>query len=216
MLRRGVSSLAGIACRNGQWRGLAKAAGPEIKPPIQLHGIPGRYASALWCAAAKANMLPQVEDELQKVFEAAKKNADFNAFLVEPVTSRQKKKEGVESLLKDMGVCDITKNFFLVLAENGRMSHAEKVWSTFGTLMQAHRKEVMAKVTSAEPLESGEVREVRECLQKLLREGETLKLQQQVDPTIIGGLVVELGDKYIDLSVEKRIREMEKLLMEAI
>lgn len=47
-----------------------------------------------------------------KVFEAARENEDFNAFLVDPVTSRQKKMEGVESLLSDMGVCDITKNFF--------------------------------------------------------------------------------------------------------
>ncbi|CAD7697051.1 unnamed protein product [Ostreobium quekettii] len=153
---------------------------------------------------------------MKQVFTAANENEDFRSFLMDPVTSRKNKMQGMEAMLTDMGMSEVTKRFFMVLAENGRMRDAQKVWETFGTLMQAHGKQVKGMVTSAEPLPPGELSEVRESLQKLLGEGETLLLDQKVDPDIIGGLVVELGDKYIDLSVEKRIRDMERLLMEAI
>lgn len=96
------------------------------------------------------------------------------------------------------------------------MGEAEKVFTTFGSLMQAHRKQVMAKVTSAEPLPASELSQVKDSISKLLSPGESLQLEQKVDPAIIGGLVVEFGDKYIDLSIEKRIREMERLLKEAV
>jgi ATP synthase F1 delta subunit len=113
-----------------------------------LHGIDGRYASALYSAAAKKNVLPQVESELSKMKSLIEKDSRLAQFLESPIIQRSKKVEGVKSLLKQGAYSDVTKNLFTVMAENGRLDLTTKVINAFGSLMAAHRGEVLVTVTS--------------------------------------------------------------------
>ena len=82
--------------------------------------------------------------------------------------------------------------------------------------MAAHRKEVSAVVTTATPLEKNELEDVRAALGGLIGKDQKLVLETRVDESILGGLVVSYGDKYIDLSVQTRIQQMRRLLMENV
>ena len=70
-----------------------------------------------------------------------------------------------------------------------------------------------ATVTSAEPLQDAELADIKAAMGKFLESGQKLNFTVQVDPTIVGGLVIDIGDKHIDLSINTRIKKMEQLLM---
>ena len=91
-------------------RGLAQAAQAEVKLPPQ-HGVPGRYASALYMAAVKANKLPAIEKELNEVASMIKESSDLRLIVSDPSVPRSVKIAGLNNVLTKMNASDITKNF---------------------------------------------------------------------------------------------------------
>jgi F-type H+-transporting ATPase subunit O len=82
--------------------------------------------------------------------------------------------------------------------------------------MSAHKGEIEAKVTTAKSLDARELKDLQAVLQTFVKSGNTLKLETKVDPTLIGGMVVELGDRYIDLSISSRLRTYESIVKETL
>ena len=89
---------------------MAQAAEKDVKLPPQ-HGVPGRYAAALYMAAVKTNSLQKVEGELSQVATLMGESKEFNTFVADPSVPREVKVDGLNSILSKMGASDITKNF---------------------------------------------------------------------------------------------------------
>jgi F-type H+-transporting ATPase subunit O len=104
LAKRALTSVPKLA------RGYATPA--SVKVPLTLHGIEGRYATALFTAAHKKKTLDTVENELKKIKTAIEKEPKLRKFLEDPSLSRQNKKAGVEELLKGGKYSEVTKNFF--------------------------------------------------------------------------------------------------------
>merc|ERR1711962_967006 len=114
-----------------------------VKAPIQVFGQEGRYAHALYSAAAKSSALEAVEADLTSVAELIKSNP----FLVNPSVQRKEKTEVVKSILGETDVSDLCKNLFIVMAENGALSKANGVIAAYNKIMRAQRGEVEVVVT---------------------------------------------------------------------
>lgn len=122
----------------------------SLQAPITLFGLDGRYATALYTAAARQNALDAVEKDLKTLTQAVEKDAALKGFLENPTINRNKKMEGILAVLKKGGKpSQITENFFDTLAENGRLDQTSKVTEAFAQLMSAHRNELPLVVTSA-------------------------------------------------------------------
>jgi len=104
------------------------------------------------------------------------------------------------------------ENFFDVLAENNRLRNTNEIIDAFGALMASHRKEVHCVVTSAKALDASTLKQVEGALKGFAKKGETLKITSKTDPSIKGGLVVEVGDRFIDMSTATRVRKMANAL----
>ncbi|KAJ1564584.1 ATP synthase subunit O, mitochondrial, partial [Nowakowskiella sp. JEL0078] len=119
--------------------------------PLTLHGIDGRYATALFTAAAKKNTLELVETELNQFKSLLTRDAGVKRFLETPILDRKLKIEGIKIILTTGSTkfSPITTNLFTVLAENGRLDHTSKLIDAYLSLMTAHRGEVNVTVTSA-------------------------------------------------------------------
>eukprot|EP00257_Ricinus_communis_P027931 XP_025015345.1 ATP synthase subunit O, mitochondrial [Ricinus communis] len=111
---------------------------------------------------------------------------------------------------------DITKNFLVVLAENARLRHIDDIAKRFVELTMADRGEVKAVVTTVIPLPPEEEKQLKETLQDVIGQGKKVKLEQKIDPSILGGLVVEFGQKVFDMSIKTRAKQMERFLREPI
>ena len=106
-------------------------------------------------------------------------------------------------------------SFFSVLGENGRLGNTPKIIDTFTQLMMASRGEVPAKITSAEKLTAAQLKTLTSSLDNY-SDGKKLLIEAEIDPAILGGLKVQIGDKFIDLSISSKIQKMNRVLNEAV
>jgi F-type H+-transporting ATPase subunit O len=199
-----------------QFAAAAQASKAEdIKPPKNLFSVPGKYASALFVAAAKANKLEVVGQELLQVEQLIKTNPEFRAFLKDPVIPPPIKQKGLEDFFKAAGASEITKNFFAVLNENGRLGRVEKVVEAFEDLYSTYKGEVKAIVTVPYPLTADQRTELTNSLKGYIKPNQTLNIKENINRGIMGGLTIDIGEKYIDLSIATRIKKIEALLKDA-
>jgi len=192
-------------------RSMSSATG-VLRPPIQIFGLEGRYATALYSAASKLKQLDSVEKELIQVQEAIKKSPRLHQVITSPIISRGTMANALKDFSAKAKVSAATANLLGVLAENGRLKKIDGVIAAFRTIMAAHRGEVVCEVTSARPLEASQRKQLEDVLKKFVKPNETILLKASVDPTVLGGLVVSIGDKYVDLSVATKVKKYTNLI----
>ncbi|GIZ39812.1 hypothetical protein CKM354_000318100 [Cercospora kikuchii] len=205
-------------------RSFAEAAAKpasETRPPIDVYGVDGTYASALYTAAAKNSSIDNVSKALENLNATFKKDSKLQALVTSPTLTVEDKKQIVAELQKTISVQDKTNTvsgFLNTLAENNRLSVLEGVTEKFAQLMSAARGEVELTITSAAPLDNKTVKQLEAAVSKSQYVGASKKVKvvTKVNPEIRGGLVVEIGDRTIDLSVSSKMSKMNRLLQETL
>mmetsp|Transcript_38997 Transcript_38997/g.107373 ORF Transcript_38997/g.107373 Transcript_38997/m.107373 type:complete len:218 (+) Transcript_38997:25-678(+) len=187
----------------------------EHAPPKKTIGITGRYASALYTAASKGGVLDKVETELLAVGNVISKNQGFKEFLNNPTISRQDKLNKVGALIDEKKFTHFTRNLFLTLSANGRIGEANKVIAAYEELMQESRGAMKVTIISATELQKKQLETVKAGALSLVPKGASVEVTTQVDPSILGGLQVMIGDKFLDLSVSSRVAELSTQLEQA-
>uniref|UniRef100_A0A914BWJ1 Oligomycin sensitivity conferral protein n=1 Tax=Acrobeloides nanus TaxID=290746 RepID=A0A914BWJ1_9BILA len=186
---------------------LCNVAKQTIKAPVQVHGIEGRYASALYSAAYKQKSLETVERDLKQIKQLYDADKKFQDFVLNPTLKKGAKKDAILAITKKVGVSKETENFFTLLAENGRLNKLAAVINTYDTIMRAHKGDLIVQVTSAEPLSSKHQKALNDVLQKFAKSSQKLSVNFTVKPSITGGLIVTVGDKYVDLSIATKLKK---------
>ncbi|KAM7184111.1 hypothetical protein V8F33_013171 [Rhypophila sp. PSN 637] len=197
----------------------APAAEKSVKAPIALFGIDGTYATALYTAAVKTSTLEPTAKAIASLGNLVQKDAKLPQILDAPSLSAADKSSIVAELTKAAGVTDKTvKNFLETLAENNRLGLLPGVITKFGELLSAAHGEVELVITSAQALDNKTVQRLETAISKseYVGAGKKLKVTNKVNPDIVGGLVVEIGERTIDLSVSSKIAKMNKLLNDAL
>lgn len=113
-----------------------------VKPPVQVFGIEGRYATALYSAASKQKSLEAVEKDLVGFQQSLKKDSKLREFILNPVIKRNEKSQALKALGEKIKLNPQSSNLLQVLAENGRLKNYDGVVNAFKTIMAAHRGEV--------------------------------------------------------------------------
>lgn len=187
--------------------------------PVRLFGGEARYAHAAYAAALRDDAMPleKVQKELDMVNGMISANATMQKFFNDPTVKRGEKQEIIQDVVKGAeGMTKITSNLLVALAENGRLPMLPKIAEMYGSIMKAHNNEVSATVTSAAALDGAIATRVQGALKKFVGESHTVSVDFKVDPSIMGGLVVDVGDKHVDLSVSNRISQLQRVLEQPI
>lgn len=186
-----------------------------VKPPVAVYGVEGRYATALYSAASKQKALDAVEKDLSAFAAQIQKDKRLQDFLHDPSVKKSLKAEGMSAACDKMKMNALSKNLFLAMGENGRYGIIPKVCDSFKIIMAAQRGEVICEVTSAKPLDAAMTKEVEAAIGGLLKAGQKSNTTYKVDPFIIGGLVVSVGDKYVDMSMSSKLKKYEDIIKSA-
>ncbi|XP_043485119.1 ATP synthase subunit O, mitochondrial [Leptopilina heterotoma] len=198
-------------------RKFSSAAGQQmIKPPIQVFGLEGRYATALFSAASKQKSLDAVEKDLTKIQGLMKTDKKFVEFVKDPSIKRKVKAEAFNLIGTSVKLNQATTNMLCLLAENGRLGKLNQVVNAFKTIMAANRGEVVCEVITAKPLDADMKAKLESTLKMFLSKGQTILLNTKVDPALIGGMVVSIDDRYVDMSVSSKIKKYSDLLTSAV
>ncbi|XP_018369194.1 PREDICTED: ATP synthase subunit O, mitochondrial [Trachymyrmex cornetzi] len=177
-----------------------------VKPPIQVFGLEGRYATALFSAATKQKALDAVEKDLISFQGLLKKDTTLIDFIKNPSIKRKDKVEAFKAIGSKSGMNPATENLLTLLAENGRLAKLNVIINLYKVLMAANRGEVVCEVITASPLDADIKTKLESTLKRLLKKGQTALLTTKVDPSIIGGMIISVGDKYVDMSIASKIK----------
>ncbi|XP_006104336.1 ATP synthase subunit O, mitochondrial [Myotis lucifugus] len=184
-----------------------------VRPPVQVYGVEGRYATALYSAASKQNKLDQVEKELSRVAQILKE-PKMAASILNPFTKRSVKVKSLNDLTAKEKLSPLTANLINLLAENGRLTSTPAVIAAFSTMMSVHRGEVPCTVTTASALDEATLSELKTVLNSFLAKGQVLQLKVKTDPSIMGGMIVRIGERYVDMSAKTKIQKLSKAMRE--
>lgn len=168
-----------------------------------------RYAQAAFEIAKEQNNLEKWQDDLAKLKEFANDKDVYN-FLVNPKVSRAKKLEIIKKSLK--GLDQQVLNMICMLIDKSKIRAATEIVEEFERLNNEHKGIEEAEVTTAVALDSKESALLSEKLSK--RIGKKVILRNKVDPALVSGMVVRIGDKLIDGCLRSKLKSMHKQLSE--
>lgn len=188
----------------------------KVKVPLALFGGSGNYASALYIASVKANAVEKVETELLQFVEAVKNSPIFSQFIRDLSVAKDVRVKVIQDICGEAKFSDVTKNFLVIVAENGRLKNIDTIAKRFAQLSMAYKGEVQATVTTVVPLPPEEEKALKETLQEIIGSGAKVHLEQKIDPSILGGLVLEFSQKVFDMSIKTRAQQMERILREPV
>ncbi len=168
--------------------------------------LQGRYASALFGLATEQKAVPSVESDLEKLGEAIAGSDDLAALIRNPQIGREAAGRAMDGVAGLLGLSAISKNFIGVLAQNRRLAALPEIVRAFASIAAAARNEVTAEVTSAHPLTATQLKALTAKLKE--REGCDVTIKANVDPDLLGGLVVRIGSTQIDSSIRTRLNSL--------
>jgi F-type H+-transporting ATPase subunit delta len=169
------------------------------------------YARALFEAAADNDVLDRVHDELGEFADVLADNEDLQLFFFSPYFSSEEKKEGVERVVD--GADERFVNFLELLAERHRMPALFRIRRGFDALWAEEKRLLPVSVTSAVELDESLVEDIGRRIEE--QTGQTVDVSSNVDPDVLGGLVVRVGNLVLDASVRNRLEHLRKQVARA-
>src|SRR5215210_1259221 len=159
------------------------------------------YARALFEAAKDHDALDRVHDELGEFSEALSEDRTLQVFLFSPYFSSQEKREGVRKVVSDADERFV--RFLELLAERHRMPALFRIRRQFDEMWREENQLLPVTITSAVELDKGTAKEIGEKIE--YQTGRKVELSTKVDPDVIGGLVMRVGNVIMDASVRARL-----------
>ena len=172
--------------------------------------VAARYALALFELAEEQRKLDRVADDLKSIDSLVSENTDLQKLLNNPIVSRAESGKTMAALLDRTGADPLTRNFIGLVAANRRLFALSGMIRAYIAELAGRRGEVAAEVVAAHALSPAQ----QESLETALRGavGGKVALSVDVDPGLIGGLVVKIGSRMVDSSLKTQLEKM-KLAM---
>ena len=168
--------------------------------------IADRYASALYELSSEGKCIDEVLKDLLMIENYIKQNKDLNLLIKSPLIISNEKLSILQKILPDHSTNILTSNFIKVISNNKRINFLSEIISRYETINARKRGNVIADITSAEELSDQQRNEIKDQLRSIL--GEKLSLNFNIDDKIIGGLIVKVGSKMIDSSLDSKINKL--------
>ena len=169
------------------------------------------YSRALFDVAMEHNILDDVHDQLGQFAEELDENRDLQVFFFSPYFSSQEKKDGISKMIE--GADENFVRFLELLAERHRMPAVFRIRRVFDGLYAEERKLLPVTVTSAVELDKDTVKEIGRKIEE--QTGRKVELSAKVDPEVLGGLVMRVGNVVMDATIRARLEKLRKQVARA-
>jgi F-type H+-transporting ATPase subunit delta len=178
-----------------------------------VSGVSGRYATALFELARDEKSVDAVKADLDRFDALLGDSADLKRLVRSPVFSAEIQLKALIAVLDRAGITGIAANFLKVLTRNRRLFAITDVIRAFRALVAKFKGEASADVTVAERLSDRNLDALKTALKSVT--GKDVALNVNVDPAIIGGLVVKLGSRMVDSSLRTKLNSIKHAMKEA-
>lgn len=175
-----------------------------------IGGIAGRYAAALYDLADEAKVLDAVADDVRGILQALEDSPDFSKLVLSPLMDRQVQARAMSAVLEKAGTHDLLRRFVGVVASNGRLFALPEMARGYLAELARRRGEVTAKVTAPNDIDDEQKQAIIAALKPYA--GDKVSLDVDVDPSLIGGLVVRVDSRMIDSSIRSKLQRLQLVM----
>lgn len=169
------------------------------------------YARSLFEVAKEHDDLDRVHEEIGQFADALEQDRELRLFFFSPYFSSEEKRDAVKRVVSDAD--EHVVNFLELLAERHRMPVLPRIRRLFEGLWAKENKLLPVTVTSAVDLDQSLVEDIGKKIEE--QTGQRVELSSKVDPDLLGGLVVRVGNTVLDASVRNRLEQLRKQVAKA-
>jgi F-type H+-transporting ATPase subunit delta len=169
------------------------------------------YARSLFEVAREHDKIDVVRDQLGQFADALAESRDLEIFFFSPYFSTEEKKQGLDRAVE--GADESVLNFLALLIENHRMPAVFRIRREYDRLWEDAHQLLPVEVTSAIRLDESVTARIGEEIGR--QTGRTVRLSSTVDPDVLGGIVVRVGNSILDASIRTRLERLRKQVARA-
>jgi len=183
------------------------SATTSSSPTAASGGLADRYATALYAYAEDVHALDSVVAEMEQLGRMIDESADFRRLLGSPLIDVHQARAAALEVLEREGFGKPVRDFVGVIASNRRLRELRQIVGAFAALVAHKRGVVTAFVGSAHPLNDVQRQQLRA---RLIEAGYgNVNIVEQVEPDLLGGLVVRVGARLYDTSLKSRLQRLQ-------
>jgi len=164
------------------------------------------YGRSLFEVASEQDKTDEIREQLGQFAEALDENRDLAIYFFSPYFSTQEKKDGLAKLLD--GADDALVNFLELLIEKHRMPAIFRIRRYYDTLWEQTHHILPVQIATAVTLDEGVAKQLGDQIEKST--GQRIELTASVDPEILGGIVLRVGNSILDASIRNRLENLRK------
>lgn len=169
------------------------------------------YSRSLFEVSKEHDALDEIHEDLDSFADALDESRELQVFFFSPYFSSQEKKDGIRKVIE--GGNEYFVRFLELLAERHRMPALFRIRREFDSLWAEENKLLPVEIVSAVELDEDTVREIARKVEE--QTGRKIELSTKVDPDVIGGLVMRVGNLVLDASVRNRLERLRKQVARA-
>jgi F-type H+-transporting ATPase subunit delta len=176
-----------------------------------MEEIAAVYARSLFEVAMDQDKLDDVRDQLGAFTDALSETRDLQVFFFSPYFSTAEKEDGLERVVSDAD--PVVLSFLKLLIEKHRMPVIFRIRAIFDALWEEENKLLPVSITSAVELDEAVVKQLVDRIAE--QTDRKVEVTSEVDPDILGGIVVQVGNSVLDASVRNRLEQLRKQVAKA-
>jgi ATP synthase F1 delta subunit len=169
------------------------------------------YARSLFQVAKENDELDEIHEQLGEFTDALDESRELQMFFFSPYFSSQEKEDGVDKVVDDGNEHFV--NFLKLIAERHRMPALFRMRREFDAMWREENKLLEVRITSAIDLDEDLIKSIGQRIEE--QTGKQIDLDANVDPDVIGGLVLRVGNMVMDASVRGRLERLRKEVAQA-
>jgi len=177
-----------------------------------LSGVANRYAGALFELCTSAAEIKAAENDLNALDAMLSDSVDLMRLIKSPVFSTDDQMNAINAILTRTEISPRIANFVRVIAKNRRLFVLPAIIESFRAMAADSRGEIAGDVISATKLSADQRKELKAALKAKV--GKDVALNEIVDPSILGGLIVKLGSRMIDTSIRTKLTSLKTMMKE--
>ena len=171
------------------------------------------YAVALYELAKENSELSNVEDEMNGLKKLINDNSDFKKMISGPTIGKEEKQKVMFEIADQYNFSQTLKKFLGYITIKNRLFFLDKIIDSFLNIISINKGELKAKLVSSKQLSKKELENIQNELSKDFKS--PIKVDYKYDPNLIAGLIIQVGSVMVDTSIQNKLKQLEKNMVEA-
>ena len=172
-----------------------------------------RYSLALYELAKESNFLVEIENQSISILGLISESKDFKIFIKDPINKKEDQLNVILKISEKFKLNNLLVKFLSFLISKRRFFYLEMILEDFLETCSKKRGEIKAELTAAKDLSENEISNIKDELTKNF--SSKIKLNYKNDPSLIGGLIIQVGSTMVDTSIKNKLQQIENRMIEA-